>query len=338
MCGAVVAGSFLPSAARADDSLIDRAVAALRAELEALEAQSPGTAPSAALQEADLEGRAVMGAMVAAGYRLPPVVMRTLGPLPELNGGAVQRPPSREDYELAIARVQLLPVPPGGDSIVTVPPVSAPAAPPTPATESAGDAAGASGTTLWVVLSFAAIALLGGGFAWHRTRRAQHFADLAMRDDLTGLGNRRRLDRDLAALVSSPGPVSVLMIDVDHFKAYNDRHGHMSGDEALRVVADVLRHETRQRDVVYRYGGEEFCVLLADTPVDSAAHVAERIRVSVAAAQVPGGAGVTVSLGLAVGEPRSVLETVRRADDALFDSKHAGRDRVTVNVGIARAR
>ncbi|MEQ1698799.1 MAG: GGDEF domain-containing protein, partial [Ilumatobacteraceae bacterium] len=192
--------------------------------------------------------------------------------------------------------------------------------------------------TRWVVLSLAAVALLGGGFAWHRTRRAQHYADLAMRDDLTGVGNRRRLDRDLVSMASTPGPVSVVMIDVDHFKDFNDRHGHVLGDQALRVVADVLRQETRQRDVVYRYGGEEFCILLADTPVDVACHVAERIRRSVATTVVPGGVPLTVSLGVAVGEPRLVLETVRRADDALFGSKHAGRDRVTVDDGTARTR
>ncbi|MEQ1701314.1 MAG: hypothetical protein ABMA25_14490, partial [Ilumatobacteraceae bacterium] len=116
-----MAGLLLPTVAHAEDSLIDRAVAALRAELAALEAVGPGGAPTAELQAADLEGRAVMGAMVAAGYRLPPVVLRTLGPLPDLTSGALQRPPSHDDYELAIARVQLLPAPPGGAPVAIDP-------------------------------------------------------------------------------------------------------------------------------------------------------------------------------------------------------------------------
>lgn len=334
VCAVSLAGLFLPATTHADDELIDRAVEALRAESDALRDGTPGGPPSTELRAADLEGRAVMDAMLAAGYRLPPIVLRTLGPLPNLAADATQRPPSFEDYELAIARVQLLPAPPADAPVAVNPPPPAPAQAPAPPAASPSE----SGSTMWMLVSFAAVALVGGGFAWHRTRRAQHFADLAMRDDLTGVGNRRRLDRDVAALASSPGPVSVLMIDVDHFKDFNDRHGHVLGDEALRIVADVLSHETRQRDVVYRYGGEEFCVLLADTPVESAQLVAERIRVSVAAASVPGSTGVTVSLGLAVGEPRKVLETVRRADDALFDSKHAGRDRVTVDHGGARTR
>ena len=274
-----------------------------------------------------------MGAMIAAGYQLPPVVMRTLGPLPDRNSDAVQRPPSQDEYELAIARVQVLPAPPAGAPVVSSSVLPVTSVPPAIASDAEG-----SDATRWVVIAFAAVALLGGGFAWHRTRRAQHYADLAMRDDLTGVGNRRRLDRDLVSMASTPGPVSVLMIDVDHFKDFNDRHGHVLGDEALRVVAGVLCHETRQLDVVYRYGGEEFCVLLADTPADAASDVAERIRCSVSAAAVPGGKPLTVSLGVAVGEPRLVLETVRRADDALFDSKHAGRDRVTVDAGGARTR
>jgi len=135
---------------------------------------------------------------------------------------------------------------------------------------------------------------------------------LALCDDLTGVGNRRRLDRDLAVEASTgDSPVAVIMVDVDHFKRINDEHGHDAGDTALRDVADVLRREVRTGDVVYRYGGEEFCVLLGKTNTTEAGQVAERIRV-------------------ALGKGEHVTQTMLRADEALFKSKEGGRNRVTL--------
>ena len=108
------------------------------------------------------------------------------------------------------------------------------------------------------------------------------YQTLAMVDGLTSLGNRRRLDGDLETTLADSdrhgGPVAFAMIDVDHFKNYNDTHGHAAGDAALRTVAQVIASCVRSGDVVYRYGGEEFSVLLPGTTTQEALAVTERIR------------------------------------------------------------
>ena len=188
-----------------------------------------------------------------------------------------------------------------------------------------------------VVLALVAIGILAaigaaaGTFAAVRSRRNRHFAQLALCDDLTGVGNRRRLDRDLAIEASNGDtPVAVIMVDVDHFKRINDEHGHDAGDQVLRAVADVLRREVRTGDVVYRYGGEEFCVLLAQTNTTEAGQVAERIRFSVSRMALAVEEPLTVSIGVALGKGAHVAQTMLRADEALFKSKDGGRDRVTL--------
>jgi diguanylate cyclase (GGDEF)-like protein len=139
------------------------------------------------------------------------------------------------------------------------------------------------------------------------------------------------LDRDLVAEAGSGAePVAVIMVDVDHFKRINDEHGHDAGDQALRAVADALRREVRADDVVYRYGGEEFCVLLARTNSIEAAQVAERIRLGVARMSLAFDEPLTVSIGVAIGQGAHVAQTMLRADEALFKSKDGGRDRVTL--------
>jgi len=171
-----------------------------------------------------------------------------------------------------------------------------------------------------------------GVFAAVRTRRNRHFAQLALSDELTGVGNRRRLDRDLTieSASNSETPVAVIMVDVDHFKRINDEHGHDAGDQALRAVADVLRTEVRTGDVVYRYGGEEFCVLLTRTTSVEAGDVAERIRAAVSRMALAIDRPLTVSIGVALGKGLHVAQTLLRADEALFKSKEGGRDRVTL--------
>lgn len=188
-----------------------------------------------------------------------------------------------------------------------------------------------------ILLALVAIGILAaagavlGVFAVIRSRRTRHFAHLALCDDLTGVGNRRRLDRDLATEAGNgEGPVAVIMVDVDHFKRINDDHGHDAGDQALRAVADVLRREVRAGDVVYRYGGEEFCVLLARTNSIEAAQVAERIRFGVSRMALAIDEPLTVSIGVALGQGAHVAQTMLRADEALFKSKDDGRDRVTL--------
>ena len=189
-------------------------------------------------------------------------------------------------------------------------------------------------TILFGLIAIGVLAVAGavlGVFAVIRSRRNRHLAHLALCDDLTGVGNRRRLDRDLVAEAGSGAePVAVIMVDVDHFKRINDEHGHDAGDQALRAVANALRREVRADDVVYRYGGEEFCVLLARTNSIEAAQVAERIRLGVARMALAFDEPLTVSIGVAIGQGAHVAQTMLRADEALFKSKDGGRDRVTL--------
>ncbi len=159
------------------------------------------------------------------------------------------------------------------------------------------------------------------------------------RDELTQLPNRRALERRLdedAVLAGLTGaPMTVLMLDVDHFKRFNDTHGHAAGDEVLRLMGKTLVEAfPRKSDFAARYGGEEFCVLLSDTPLDTGRRLAERFAAAVRDLRIPW-KGKTLNLTCSVGvaglalreQPRTVLG---RADAALYDAKHQGRDRVVV--------
>lgn len=158
----------------------------------------------------------------------------------------------------------------------------------------------------------------------------------SMTDALTNLANRRRLDRDLGdALATRGGTVAFAMVDIDHFKTYNDTNGHPAGDDVLRLVAQLLQANVRPNDVVYRYGGEEFCVLLPDTSTDEASMVAERLRRAVHDVNFPGGdtqpeGRLTISVGVALAEQPDAADLKHRADGALYEAKRAGRDRVVV--------
>jgi len=161
---------------------------------------------------------------------------------------------------------------------------------------------------------------------------------LSVTDALTGLYNRRHLMGTLATEVQRSRrlrrPFSVLLADVDHFKQYNDTHGHPAGDAALARIADILRKTTRGVDCVARYGGEEFLVMLLETTVGTAAIVAERIRARVAIEELAGGR-ITISIGVAEcpthgDTPESLIES---ADAALYEAKDRGRDRVVAAGG-----
>ncbi len=156
---------------------------------------------------------------------------------------------------------------------------------------------------------------------------------LADLDALTGLANRRCLDRDIAALRPSH-IASYVMIDVDHFKNFNDTNGHAAGDVALQTVARAIEANVRPEDRVYRYGGEEFCVLLPGASSADAALVAERVRSAVEASTIPGaehqpGGHVTISIGVADTEA-GIADIIARADGALYQAKETGRNRVNI--------
>lgn len=166
---------------------------------------------------------------------------------------------------------------------------------------------------------------------------------LATRDGLTGLANRRCFDDTLRAewarALRQHQPLSLLMVDVDNFKAFNDTNGHLGGDECLKRIAGAVASEMRANDLVARYGGEEFAVILPNQSLKGAAIVAERIRARVEQLQVPHGrdAGkhVTVSIGAATAigaldaEPSALVAT---ADAALYRAKHMGRNRISLPV------
>ncbi|MBR0754592.1 sensor domain-containing diguanylate cyclase [Bradyrhizobium jicamae] len=163
---------------------------------------------------------------------------------------------------------------------------------------------------------------------------------LASSDGLTGLANRRSFDQALtlewARAQRTRSPLSLLLIDVDHFKLYNDLHGHQKGDDCLRAVAATMGASLRPADVAARYGGEEFAILMPDTTHDIALHAAERLREAVCNLRVAHGAAragkhVTLSLGVATEVPMDEMNSdnlVTRADQALYAAKHSGRDRV----------
>lgn len=157
-------------------------------------------------------------------------------------------------------------------------------------------------------------------------------------DTLTGLFNRRWLEhvfqRESTRCAFNNQPMSMLMLDVDHFKAYNDQHGHLAGDYALCLVAHTLRNQLRPKDNMTRYGGEEFVILLPELGAAEARNIGERLRQSleqVGTFYSPVGMlpGVTVSIGLAQMEASDSLEDlIARADAALYQAKQEGRNRL----------
>ncbi|HVG28647.1 MAG TPA: sensor domain-containing diguanylate cyclase [Pyrinomonadaceae bacterium] len=157
---------------------------------------------------------------------------------------------------------------------------------------------------------------------------------LALTDSLTGCVNRRsfemQLERDLRLATRMRQPVSLIMLDIDHFKRVNDTHGHDAGDAALRFLADVLRDELRGVDTAARYGGEEFAVILPQANLDGALIVAERLRARLENTDIPGIGRITASFGIATFplHANSRNQLVSAADRALYDAKREGRNRV----------
>lgn len=158
----------------------------------------------------------------------------------------------------------------------------------------------------------------------------------AHKDPLTGLGNRlamqMALEKDLARTRRHKAPLSVLMIDIDHFKSINDTYGHTIGDHVIAAVAQTLEHTIRDADNAFRYGGEEFLVILDDSDLDGALCAAERIRHNIDTMTLPAigksGRSVTVSVGCAtLHEADSIDSFIERADQALYKAKAEGRNR-----------
>jgi two-component system cell cycle response regulator len=176
----------------------------------------------------------------------------------------------------------------------------------------------------------------------HLRVRLEQSVEMAILDPLTGLHNRRYLASQLATLFEDAArrgkPLSILLIDIDHFKAVNDSHGHGAGDIVLREFADRIRRSTRGIDLVCRLGGEEFVVVMPDCDIDMAVNVGERLRQRIAAApfDVDGrGAPVKVTASVGVSALELTADTpeliLQRADQALYCAKRDGRNRVVAD-------
>ncbi|NJN46327.1 MAG: diguanylate cyclase [Candidatus Competibacteraceae bacterium] len=172
-------------------------------------------------------------------------------------------------------------------------------------------------------------------------RYRDFLADLSMTDGLTGIPNRRRfdefLDTEWARAIRARTPLSLVLIDVDHFKAYNDQYGHAAGDRCLQTVAQTLAEGLpRRTDLVARYGGEEFACVLPTTDHTGALAIAERLRERIVSQQIDHqhssvATFVTVSMGVATLQPDPHTESqalLEMADSRLYQAKRAGRNRV----------
>lgn len=167
-------------------------------------------------------------------------------------------------------------------------------------------------------------------------REGEREAQAARTDPLTGIANRLRLDEDLSRAVDAATrygrPFSAALCDVDLFKQFNDRYGHLAGDRALQQIAELLRDRVRGGDTVYRFGGEEFVVLLPEQTGPEAERAMERIRAAVESLAIPHGGSprgvVTMSVGVAELAGSPAAEWLARADAALYEAKSRGRNRV----------
>jgi len=163
----------------------------------------------------------------------------------------------------------------------------------------------------------------------------------SQRDFLTGAYNRKTFEKFhddyVAHAKQTKTPLCMIVIDIDHFKKFNDRFGHLIGDEVLKIVVRTLIDSLKGRDIVARFGGEEFIVLLQETPIDIAMKVADMVRKAIASKELKrkdtGQIYGTVTVSMGVSEYRPQTDTLptflKRADDALYQSKHDGRNRVT---------
>jgi two-component system, cell cycle response regulator len=167
-------------------------------------------------------------------------------------------------------------------------------------------------------------------------QREAQIVEMSLTDPLTGVGNRRRLDQALGIEIAranrTVGGLCAFMADLDHFKCVNDTHGHEAGDSVLATFGALLRKQTRPTDIVARFGGEEFVVLMPDIHLEKAVAAADRVRMAFAACPVePLPVPVTASFGVAewaAGERGDDL--LRRIDQALYAAKRSGRNRVVV--------
>ncbi|MDF2683178.1 MAG: transrane protein [Brevibacillus sp.] len=151
-------------------------------------------------------------------------------------------------------------------------------------------------------------------------------------DGLTNLANRKAFDQTIEDWLKNETPFSLLLLDIDYFKKINDTYGHVKGDEVLKLVAKTMLDQTREEDICFRYGGEEFAILIHDENQLFAFHIAERLRDSIASREILPHSPVTISLGIShfPSHGNKPVELVACADQALYHSKENGRNRTTM--------
>jgi diguanylate cyclase len=163
----------------------------------------------------------------------------------------------------------------------------------------------------------------------------------SLTDSLTEVGNRKFFELEIERLLHEAEethvPLTLLMVDIDFFKKFNDNYGHLVGDQVLKLVGRVLRDNVKGRDVVTRYGGEEFAIILPQTPQEVGAHLAEQLRSAVGTRTITKKNSnqslgtITLSIGVAQHQPgETLLQLIDRADKGLYQAKHSGRNRVVV--------
>ncbi len=193
---------------------------------------------------------------------------------------------------------------------------------------------GASAGVLLLGFFYWLLGVVGQRLDWDQ----QRLSELASHDGLTGLYNHRmyylRLDEEFIRRYRTKAPISVLLLDIDHFKQVNDRYGHLAGDMVLKTLSELVMHSCRAMDVACRYGGEEITVILPETDADAALQIAERLRKSVEAQTFElgdeEGGHITVSIGVATSSNmlNTSKELTEKADRAMYRAKENGRNRV----------
>ena len=195
---------------------------------------------------------------------------------------------------------------------------------------------GNSFETITILITILVTGSLAFAFSVITNRQRQKLLQLATRDPLTGAGNRRALENKLRESVNmfkrAGSPVSMLLMDLDHFKKVNDRYGHAAGDQILKSITKIMKLRIRVTDSLYRIGGEEFVIVLEGQDLHHAAHLAEQLRTIVEANELVPDQSVTISVGVAelrVGETGN--DWMHRADEALYRAKRSGRNALSIS-------
>ena len=189
--------------------------------------------------------------------------------------------------------------------------------------------------TTTVLITIVVMSSFAYAFSVVTNRQRDLLIKLATKDPLTGVGNRRALENKMAEVVAAHSrtrsPASLIILDLDHFKAVNDAHGHAMGDEILRSITEIVNLRIRVTDSLYRIGGEEFVVVLEGQDAPGAAHLAEQLRTLVEANELVPDQSVTISLGVAeIRYKESGNDWLHRADEALYQAKREGRNTTSV--------